>query len=103
MDFNWSSPSGSWIWHRQSIRQVESCPVVPGYLLKPTKSLIFIDFSKNAISGYATEPLKKYIKTIKIDRKIDAIEPPAAADNPLAPPGHNGKISASLPPQIPVK
>ena len=68
------------------IRQVESCPVVPGYLLKPTKSAIFIDFSKKTISGFAIDRSKKYIKTIKNHMKIDAVNPQAAADNHPPPP-----------------
>ena len=33
-------------------------------------------------SGFAIDRSKKYIKTIKIDMKIDAVDPQAAADNP---------------------
>ena len=74
--------------------------MVPGYLLKPTKSLIFIDFSERN-SGYATEPSKKYMKTIKIDGKIGAVDLPAAADNPPATPDHNGKVYGTLQPPKP--
>ena len=41
-------------------------------------------------SGFAIDRSKKYIKTIKIDRKIDAVDPQAAADNLPPPPGNNG-------------
>ena len=37
-------------------------------------------------SGFAIDRSKKYIKTIKIDMKIDAVNPQAAADNPPHPP-----------------
>ena len=33
-------------------------------------------------SGFAIDRSKKYIKTIKFDSKIDAVDPRAAADNP---------------------
>ena len=33
-------------------------------------------------TGFAIDRSKKYIETIKIDRKIDAVNPQAAADNP---------------------
>ena len=64
--------------------------MVPGYLLKPTKTSIFIDFTDFSHAGYATEASKKYIKVIKNPMKIDAVDPWAAADNPPTPPGHNG-------------
>ena len=41
-------------------------------------------------SGFAIDRSKKYIKTIKISIKIDAVDPQAAADNHPLPPGHNG-------------
>ena len=41
-------------------------------------------------SGFAIDRSKKYIKTIKIGNKINAVDPWAAADNPPTPPGHNG-------------
>ena len=41
-------------------------------------------------SGFAIDRSKKYIKTTKIDRKIDAVDLQAAADNRPPPPGHNG-------------
>ena len=41
-------------------------------------------------SGFAIDRSKKYIKTIKIDRKIDAVDRQSAADNPPPPPGNNG-------------
>ena len=37
-------------------------------------------------SGFAIDRSKKYIKTIKIDRKIDAVDPQRAADNPPSTP-----------------
>ena len=42
-------------------------------------SLIFL---KKTISGFAIDRSKKYIKTMEIDSKIDAVDPQAAADNP---------------------
>ena len=41
-------------------------------------------------SGFAIDPSKKYIKTIKNHMKIDAVDPQAAAHKPPPPPGHNG-------------
>ena len=43
-------------------------------------------------SGFAIDRSKKYIKTIKNHKKIDAVNPQAAADNPPPhpPPGNNG-------------
>ena len=41
-------------------------------------------------TGFAIDRSIKYIKTIKIDMKIDAVDPQAAADNPPPPPGNNG-------------
>ena len=43
-----------------------------------------------SFAGFAIDRSKKYIKTIKIDRKIDAVDPQAAADNPPPTPGNNG-------------
>ena len=40
-------------------------------------------------SGFAIDRSKKYIKTIEIDIKIDAVDPQSAADNPPPAPGHN--------------
>ena len=40
-------------------------------------------------SGFAIDRSKKYIKTIKIDMKIDAVDPQAAADTPPNP-SNNG-------------
>ena len=64
--------------------------MLPGYLLEPTKSSIFIDFSKKTISGFAIDRSNKYIKIIEIYMKIDADDPQAAADKPPPPPGNNG-------------
>ena len=41
-------------------------------------------------SGFAIDRSKKYIKTINIYIKTDAVDPQAAADNHPSPPGHNG-------------
>ena len=40
--------------------------------------------------GFAIDRSKKYIKTIEIDMKIDAVDPQAAADSPPPTPSHNG-------------
>ena len=45
--------------------------------LRVTGGVFFIYFS-----GFAIDRSKKYIKTIKNDMKIDAVDPQAAADNP---------------------
>ena len=42
---------------------------------------VFFNFSY-IFTGFAIDRSKKYIKIIKIDRKIDAVDPQAAADNP---------------------
>ena len=39
---------------------------------------------------FAIDRSKKYIKTVEIYIKIDAVDPWAAADNRPPPPGHNG-------------
>ena len=52
-------------------------------------------------SGFAIDRSKKYMKTIKIDRKIDAVDSQAAADNPPPPPGHNGYVYGTLQPPKP--
>ena len=54
-------------------------------------------------SGFAIDRSKKYIKTIKIDMKIDAVDPQAAADNRPPPPGHNVRSTSPYNPQNPVK
>ena len=41
-------------------------------------------------SGFAIDRSKKYINIFKIDRKIDAVDPQAAADNPPPLPGNDG-------------
>ena len=41
-------------------------------------------------TGFAIDRSKKYIKTIKNHKKIDAVNPQAAADNTPPPPGNNG-------------
>ena len=41
-------------------------------------------------SGFAIDRSKKYIKTIKNDMKIGAVDPQAAADNRPQAPGNNG-------------
>ena len=41
-------------------------------------------------SDFAIDRWNKYIKTIEIDMKIDAVDPQAAADNRPPPTGHNG-------------
>ena len=41
-------------------------------------------------SGFAIDRSKKYIKTIKNHKKIDAVDPQVAADNPRPLPGNNG-------------
>ena len=46
------------------------------------------DYFLYIFSGFAIDRSKKYIKTIKNHKKIDAVDPQAAADNP--PPGNNG-------------
>ena len=57
-------------------------------------------YSLDIFSGFAIDRSKKYIKTINIHIKIDAVDPQAAADNhPL--PGHNGQVYATLQPPKP--
>ena len=46
-------------------------------------------------------PSNKYIKVIKNSMKIDAVDLPAAADNPPATPDHNGKVYGLLQPPKP--
>ena len=41
-------------------------------------------------AGFAIDRSKKYMKTIKNQMKIDAVDPQEAADNHHPPPGHNG-------------
>ena len=53
------------------------------------------------VSGFAIDRSKKYIKTIKIDMKIDAVDRWAAADNPPPTPDHNGKVYGTLQPPKP--
>ena len=52
-------------------------------------------------SGFAIDRSKKYIKTMKSDRKIDAVDPQAAADNLPPTPGHNGQVYGTLQPTKP--
>ena len=47
--FAWYSQSGCWIWHRQSIWQVESYRELPGNPLEPSKSSMFSDFHSSSI------------------------------------------------------
>ena len=54
-------------------------------------------------SGFAIDRSKKYIKTIKIYMKIDAVDPQAAADNPPQPPVTMVRCLAPYNPQNPVK
>ena len=53
--------------------------------LRITAAIFLIFFA-----GFAIDRSKKYIKSIKNDIKIDAVNPQAAADNRPPPPGHNG-------------
>ena len=46
--------------------------------------------------GFSIDRSKKYVKSIKNDIKIDAVDPWAAADNPPPPPGHNGQVYGPL-------
>ena len=48
------------------------------------------EYFSYVFSGFAIDRSKKYIKTIKNDIKIDAVDPWAAADNPPTHTGHNG-------------
>ena len=52
-------------------------------------------------SGFAIDRSKKYIKVIKNHKKIDAVNPQAAADNAPPIPGHNGKVPIPLQPLKP--
>ena len=54
-------------------------------------------------SGFAIDRSKKYMKTIKIDVKIDAVDPWAAADSPPHPPVTTDRSMGPYNPKIPVK
>ena len=55
-------------------------------------------------TGFATDRSKKYIKTIKIYIKIEAVDPQAAADNPPPhPPVTMVRSMEPYNPQNPVK
>ena len=54
------------------------------------KGVVFFACFLYIFTGFAIDRSKKYIKTIKIDMKIDAVDPQAAADNHPPPPGNNG-------------
>ena len=56
----------------------------------PLKGIVFLSMFYIFFSGFAIDRSKKYLKTIEIDRKIDAVDPQAAADNPPPPPSNNG-------------
>ena len=47
--------------------------------------LLFFEDILYIFTGFAIDRSKKYMKTIKIDMKIDAVDPQAAADNPPQP------------------